>query len=247
MQYNDDHEVQAQWNDAPVGMPTGLQDAPGMYAVSPNASPSTQSVRLCPDGKYRWAYELGLFRNPTILFLIWKIFGCIGVGLSLLMFVLAVFDNDGDLVETAEDFVDGIPFLLLGFVVMFAVLAIGYAIYAIINGGKYCVAFEMDDKGLTHRQMPSQVKKAEVIGMINVLAGVATGNATQAGIGLTSSRSELSSDFRAVRSIEGNRKRCVIKINEPFAKNQAYVEPSDYDFVMSYVMSHCPQAKVTER
>lgn len=253
MQY-DENEVQAQWQDVPAGTPVGFQGATGMQGAQsgmqgmpPSMRTGTQSVRLCQDGRYRWAYELGLFRNPTILFLLWKIFAGIGAGLALLMFVLAVFDNEGDLAGTAEDFVDEIPFILVGFVVMFAILAVGYVIYALINGGKYCVAFEMDDDGLTHRQMPSQVRKAEIVGMINVLAGIATGNVTQAGIGLASARSEIRSDFRAVRSIEGNRRRGVIKINEPFAKNQAYVEPGDYDFVMGYVTGHCPQAKVTNR
>ena len=34
-------------------------------------------ITLCPDGKYRWAYEFNLYRNPTILFVLFKIFGAI--------------------------------------------------------------------------------------------------------------------------------------------------------------------------
>lgn len=226
-----------------TGTPQGTQGMQGM----PPQQPSTQSVTLCQDGKYRWAYELGLFSNPTILFLIWKIFAGIGIGLTLFMFILAVFDNGGDVIGTAGDCIEDLPFVLIGFVAMFAITGLGYAVYALMNGGKYCVAFEMDDDGVTHRQMPNQVKKAEVVGMINVLAGIATGNLTQAGIGLTSAQSEMVSSFPAVRSIDGNRGRCVIKVNEPLAKNQVYVEPADYDFVMNYIVGHCPNAKVTNR
>ena len=27
-------------------------------------------VQLCPDGKYRWAYEVNMYRNPTIFYVI---------------------------------------------------------------------------------------------------------------------------------------------------------------------------------
>jgi hypothetical protein len=206
------------------------------------------SIMLCQDGKYRWAYEFGLLRNPTILFLIWKIFSGIALGLAIFMLVLAVIDNGGDVIATAGDLLESdFIAILIGFLAMLGVTGLGYLVYALMNGGKYCVAFEMDDNGVTHRQMPSQVKKAEVVGMINVLAGIAAGNVSQVGIGLTSARSELSSDFSAVRSIDGNRRRCVIKVNEPFAKNQVYVEPADYDFVMGYITSRCPNAKVRNR
>ena len=209
--------------------------------------PSASSLALCQDGKYRWAYELGLFSNPTILFLIWRIFAGIGVGMWLLMFVLAVVDNGGDVIGTAGDFAEGLPVALIGLVAMLAITGLGYAAYALMNGGRYCVAFEMDDEGVTHRQMPSQVRKAEVVGMINVLAGVASGNPAQVGVGLTSARSEMRSDFRAVRSVVGDRRRGVIKVNEPLAKNQVYAEPQDYDFVWRFITSRCPGAKVTDR
>ena len=29
-----------------------------------------KNIQLCPDGKYRWAYELSLYKNPHILFLV---------------------------------------------------------------------------------------------------------------------------------------------------------------------------------
>ena len=31
-----------------------------------NEEQITSCVTLCPDGKYRWAYEVNLYRNPTI-------------------------------------------------------------------------------------------------------------------------------------------------------------------------------------
>ena len=54
----------------------------------------------------------------------------------------------------------------------------------------------------------------------------------------------LSSNFAAIRSIHGIRRRGVIKLNEPFAKNQVYVAPQDRDFVYGYICTRCPQAKI---
>ena len=31
-------------------------------------------IQLCPDGKYRWAYEVNMYRNPTIFYVIANMF-----------------------------------------------------------------------------------------------------------------------------------------------------------------------------
>ena len=105
--------------------------------------------------------------------------------------------------------------------------------------------FTMDERGIQHKQLPRQFEKAQVMGALNVVAGLTTGNPTQMGIGaITSTRNAISSDFAAVRSIRGYRRRGVIKVNEPLAKNQVYVEAQDYDFVFNYIVEHCPNAVV---
>ena len=35
---------------------------------------SNSSVQLCSDGKYRWIYAVNMWKNPSILFLVFKIF-----------------------------------------------------------------------------------------------------------------------------------------------------------------------------
>jgi hypothetical protein len=32
-------------------------------------------------------------------------------------------------------------------------------------------------------------------------------------------------------------------VNEPFAKNQVYTTPEDFDFVLKYIREHCPKVK----
>ncbi len=192
------------------------------------------------DGVYRWAYEFNLYRNPTIYLTIVKIFAAIIV---VLFAVVTIADLAGGNFS-AESLLESLAFWLK-FAVFFAVLVlVGYLVYAAMQGGTYCVLFEMNEDGITHRQFDKQVKKAQVVALINVLAGMARGNATQVGIGLTSAKSELSSSFANVRSVKGSRLWGVIKVNEPLAKNQVYVDRDDYDFALRFIAEHCPNATV---
>ena len=192
-------------------------------------------------GAYRWVYEFNLFTNPTILFTILKIF--LGIVVALVVFLLVLLVPD--LARGYADSSDVLGTLQLGggLALLFAALTlVGYVVYALMQGGKYCVVFTMDDAGITHQQLPRQYKKAEVISALNVLAGLATGSPTLAGVGLTSARDSITSDFSAVRSIKGSRALRVIKVNEPLTKNQVYVEPDDYDFVLGFIRDRCPNA-----
>ncbi len=196
------------------------------------------------QGVYRWVYEYNLLTNPTILFTIGKIFAGIIIGLCLFMLILLV----PDLIQGYADASNiAFTFQLTG--IMFAIFAVllifGYGIFALIQGGKYCVMFTMDEESVTFTQMPKEMKKAQVIGLLNVLAGLAGGKPSQAGLGMaTAARESMTSTFKAVRSIKGSRALRVIKVNEPLAKNQVYVEPEDYDFVFGFIRDHCPNADV---
>ena len=208
------------------------------------APPQGSSIVVGEDGVYRWAYEFNLFTNPTILLTIIKVF--IGIIVALIVFGVVLLIPD--LVQGyagAED-VAGVFLSGGGIALLFVVLTIvGYAIYAVMNGGKYCVVFTMDDEGVTHKQLPKEFKKAQVIGALNVLAGLATGNPSQVGIGVIGAKHDATaSNFANVRSVKGSRALRVIKVNEPMAKNQVYVESGDYDFVFGYIRDHCPNAEV---
>ena len=77
----------------------------------------TKNIVRGEDGVYRWVYELNLYTNPIILFLIWKIFGYICLGMWLLMLLLAAAEGN-----FAEDFLDISQtcfFFTLGFFTLF--------------------------------------------------------------------------------------------------------------------------------
>ena len=200
----------------------------------------SDEIMLCTDGKYRWSYELNLFKNPTVIILVWKIFFFICLGLLILTSIFRLGESDF--------FFAGLLSQLKVFGIMLAIMTgltlLGYLVYAAINGGKYCVLFEMDEEGVCHTQMTKQVKKAEMISFLTVLAGLASKNLTTVGAGLNASaKTSMYSEFAKVKKVKSYKRRGLIKVNMTFEKNQVYTSKADFDFVNNYILEHCPNLK----
>ena len=195
----------------------------------------SDNITLDTDGKYRWRYDLNLLKNPTIFFLVWKIFFFIILGGFTIMFFASLgaknFFWDGFL-ENAKIFA-----IVLG--VMTGISILGYLVYAAMMGGKYCVEFEMDEKGINHKQIPDQAKKAKKLARATIFTGVATGRFSAIGAGIAASRTEMYSEFDKARKVKSYPRRGLIKVNERFSHNQVYVFKEDFDFVNNYIVSHC--------
>ena len=197
-------------------------------------------VERCEDGKYRWTYEMSLFKNLTFFFLVWKIFFFIIVGVFAFMMIIDAFEWPAEfsarILETLKIFC----WFLIG---MTVIVVISYLIYAAVMGGSYIVEFEMDEKGIRHRQIASQAKKAKKIAAATVVAGIAAGRVSTVAAGLNSSRTEMYSDFSRVRKVISCPRKSTIKVNAPFSHNQVYALKEDFDFVKDYIVSHCPNLK----
>ena len=194
-------------------------------------------VTLCADGKYRWTYEMSLFKNPTIFLLIWKIFFFIFLG------VIAVVTISDFIKWGPEKALENLPvlgYLLLG---MTAVVGLGYLIYAAIMGGKYIVEFEMDEKGVLHKQTASQAKKAKKLARATMAAGAAAGRIGTVGAGMNAQRTEMYSEFAKVRKVKAYPRRGLIKVNTRFEHNQVYAAKEDFAFVKNYIVSRCRNTK----
>ena len=202
-----------------------------------NKSYRGKEVRLCSDGKYRWAYEMNMLKNPTIFLTVLKVM-MISVGI---VWLFGLVIGIGDMSLDYFLFWTKLTGIMIG--IMFVLTIIGVLITAAVLG-KYVVLFEMDDKEVTHIQMPRQVKKAEVIGLITMLVGLAAKNPTTIGTGmLATARSKSTSVFSDVRWVKARRGRDLIKVNQLLSKNQVYVSDEDFDFVYNFIKSHCVNAK----
>ncbi len=195
----------------------------------------SDNITLCKDGKYRWIYELHLFKTPIIFMLVWKILFFIFLIIFAFVFI-ADFVSWGFTAERIKESLRFSGFFLLG---MTVVTALGYSVYAALMGGKYCVMFEMDEKGINHKQIPAQAKKAKKIAGATALAGAASGRLTTVGAGINSARTEMYSDFSRVRKVKAFPALNLIKVNGRLSRNQIYASKEDFEFVKKYIKERC--------
>ena len=197
-------------------------------------------VRLYPDGKYRWVYEVPMLRNPSILFDVYKVLG-ISFFLVWLFNVVLISCEDGLSLESLWGFTSGFLILLGVF------LVIGYVAYVIVAwyyGWKYVVLFTLDEKEVKHQQMTRQVKKAKVLGALTVLAGAAAGKPGVVGTGiLSASRFSSTSVLANVERLVPRRRLNLIKVNQLLNRNRIFVPDEDFDFVYDFLCQHCTKAK----
>lgn len=206
-------------------------------ASQPRPEELTTRIQLCPDGKYRWSYEVNLWRNPSIFLDLMKVFGFIILGMWLFFGVLIpLFKGDLDwsafLVNCKMFLVIAVVFLSLGL--------IGYVISGIASGGRYAAYFVMDEETVTHQQMNKEVKRTQVIAAINMMVADDMGSAAL----LAAAHSPFITPYKRVRKIKAHRRRHLIKVDELLTKNRIYVEdPEDYEFVLHYITERCPKAR----
>lgn len=194
-------------------------------------------VTLGDDGKYRWVYEINLFKDLRFFVLVWKIFFFLFLGVSAVVLISDAAKWGAD--KAAEN----LPFLGYFFLGMTAVVCLGYLIYAAIMGGRYTVEFEMDETGFVHRQIAAQAKKAKAIGRAAMMAGAASGRPGAIGTGIAAQRTEMYTEFAKVKKVSPYPRRHVIKVKETLEHNQIYAADEDFAFVQQYILSRCPNAK----
>ena len=206
--------------------------------MSPNDY-SGSRVALCEDGKYRWTYPLDMLKNPSILFVLLKIFGIL-LSIPLLIALISAAANN-DWQKIWDSF---LKIWLIVMVVFFVIIVISYLIVVWMNGGKYVVNFTMDEKRLIHEQVPVQYDRARKVGLLAALVGIFAKRPAAAGAGaLAASRDSSVSVFDNVRRVKPRRGQNLIKVNQSLERNQVYVPDEDFDFVLDFIRKHCPNAK----
>ena len=77
------------------------------------------NITLCPDGKYRWRYDVPLFKNLTFYFLVWKILFFIILGIFVFT-MLADIINYGFEAEMLLNNLKFIGYFVIGMTVVSA-------------------------------------------------------------------------------------------------------------------------------
>jgi hypothetical protein len=196
-------------------------------------------ITLGVDGVMRWVFELNMWKNPTLVITIWKLLLLAALVPALLVGLLRWVDGDGLAAALAT-------FLQVGGLVAAVVtvlMLLAYPLVALLNGGRYCVIFEMDQRGIRHIHMQRQFRRSQALAALTVLAGAVAGNAQTAGAGLLAgARRSLYTAFRDVRRIEPHPGRQVIHLATRLTRNQVYAAPEDFDFVLHHIAAQCKPA-----
>jgi hypothetical protein len=196
-------------------------------------------VTLGEDGVLRWIYELNMWKNPTLLITLWKVLLLAALFPALLVSILRLTDGDG-WAAASHSFVQ-VGGLVVA--VVTGLLLLAYPLVAWLNGGKYCVIFEMDEVGIRHIHMRRQFKRSQVLALLTVIAGAASGSAQTAGAGLLAgSRRSLYTAFADVRSVYAIASRHVVHVASKLVHNQVYAEPADFAFVLAHIKARIKPA-----
>ena len=202
----------------------------------------TENILRGPDGVYRWYYEMRLMRNPTILFTVWKV---LGVAIGAVLGVVLLVDLAEGSLRYAWAWQGFLKLLLIMIVIFLALSVVSYLILAALYGWKYLVLFEMTDDYVKHIQLPKQVQKAEAVGWLTALVGLAAGKPGVTGTGmLAASKSTSTSEFKNVRTVKIRRRRDTIHVNQLLDRNQVYASGADFDFVEQFIRARCVNAKI---
>ena len=218
------------------------QKKPSARELMREGAKVTENIYLCPDGVYRWYYEFPMLKNPTILFTVYKV---LGLSLGIVYLLITAINGIQDIFNGWED-VWGLTKVFLILAAIFAVLgAVGYLIIAAVYGGKYLVLFEMTDEYVRHTQLPKQFKKAQALGLLTAMAGLAGGRPSAAGAGiLAAAKNSTTTEFKNVRTVRASKRRSTVRVSQLLGKNQIYADGGDFDFVRDYIVTRCGNAKV---
>ncbi len=210
--------------------------------------PETETVKEEPaseghifeddNHKLTWVYELPMMKTFLLLFEVWKVIGIAGGIVALFMMIVGLFQGNG---------LDAILFpiemiaLVLGILLVLSIPA--YYIVTKANNGKYTVLFEMDEEGVDHTQIKTDMAKA--LDILTIGVGLMGGNRSAVSAGtLSATGGSLHSKFSKVRKIKVNRKEHLIRLNGRVVSNMVYADDAHFDFIYNYIVKHCPNAKI---
>ena len=200
-----------------------------------------ERVQQCGDGKYRWIYKMSTLKNPSMMIRMGRI---LGVTLLVIYIIAQLASLIG---EGEKPFLQTVEMLMPAILIILAVYIVSYLLWALLCGGTYVCAFEMDDAGILHAQGKNKTEKQKLIEQMTVLLGAVSPVIGVLGSGLTAAvNSSWKSNFFAVTSLKAKRRYNAIYLNEPGCKNIIYVDDRDFDFVWNFIKARCDKAKTNE-
>ena len=203
-----------------------------------------KKITIDESGRYVWEYEVDMHENRNIFILIMKILTVIFVFILLTIPAIALIDGSFSFDSLWFFMKIAIPIYLFVYLVGY----LAYELYAYSLGGVYHVRFEMNEKGVHHIPMKREQEVGKKSGIMMMLVGLFTRNVGQLGSGIyVATLEDIYSQFDKVTSIRTDRRHDLINVNYVTLNNQVYAAKEDYDFVLDYIIGHCPNAKIVDK
>ena len=140
----------------------------------------TERIQQGADGKYRWTYKLHMLKTSSIIS---EVFWALLITCLItwfIVFCLLLFSGE----MSWEQFFASLGMIVLVLAILCVLCIPAYLIVAAMYGWYYIIRFTMDEDGITHEQLPRQMKKAQTLGCIVALVGLLAKRPTTAGSGL---------------------------------------------------------------
>ena len=187
---------------------------------------------LDENGYYRWVSELNLFSNPTVFFTLFRVFTLSSVLGFGALFIICSISDGGIAWEMFYAFI-------FTYIALIILLSISYLLYALLNKGKYCVAFELTTEYLLHKQIHKKFNKNQVLNALQILIGVSSKNLLCISTGiLAGTRQSMLTKLISVDKIIANKKKNTIKLRNGIRYNHIYTENENYDVILKFILDN---------
>lgn len=193
----------------------------------------TDRVTLCDDGVYRWYYDMDMYKNKSMLWMLLRINLFIMLGASVggaVLVGLVKHDFKDPMVRGI--FVTGLALLAL----MSVLYVIGFYIAAAVKRGNYRLHFDMREDGLELVWSPG-VRQTFVTGKkVLTLAGNALGSRRVRGRYRPSLDEVSNIAFSSVFRHKSHPQWDMIDLYVPGGKFQVYVAGEDFERVERFIL-----------
>ena len=198
----------------------------------------TARVTQGEDGVYRWYYDMDMYQNKSMLYMLEKInlFTFLGVSIGGALLIMAV---EGD-----ASFARGILLVGLALGALMALLYwVGFYIFAGIKRGNYRIHFAMREDGI-ELVWSDPLKEGFAVGeKVLSLTGAAMGSRTVRGRWRPTLNEVSNLAFSSVIRYKRYPKWNMLDLSVPGGKFQVYADNADMYWVESYMLSRTRSAK----
>ena len=192
------------------------------------------------DGKYHWVYAMEMLKNRHFFGYVVKIIMGSMLAAALLLFGMSLREGGGALLFLMKVM---IPAVFL----VFAITLFSYWLVAKMYGNVYCMAYDMDEEGITFSQVSDQAEIAKLFGRAVSLTGAAPHNLGMAATGMAAGSGGMTSEFYKLNKVTVDRKNHFIGLRQFLFYNMVYADDPYFDFIADYIVKRAVNAEINVR